>query len=372
MKLSQYSLLFAIIFIILITITNVRTNNYKAIIEDRQRIDKNIETAIDDGIDSLIEVDSNNNLQINKDAAVDSLFMSLYSTFDVLSDKSAQAKLDLYIPVVAVTSENGFHILYSDIYTAEDGKTYTTKRWSEKMPYYMEDDDFIYVFTLGDIITIHEKKALLDPKGDQKTHRVNYKELSTDPEYQNFRIKKSDSFLLDDELFDEVRKGVVAKCLEEKMALYTSHHNEIAVRYGLTYNFALPLVSDDAWSPYLSEPSMFVVFQGYPYGGGTGEVYNRFFSVGSRISKNKVYYIEQVGWYLMYHLNTCSELLKDGKTPADTTNTFYYDEDIYKDGIVYYNEERVPYYTEEACVQEGAYACPKCITNGVYPPDYEP
>jgi hypothetical protein len=138
--------------------------------------------------------------------------------------------------------------------------------------------------------------------------------------------------------------------LEKHMAYFASKHNEIAAKYNINYNFALPSFDDGMWAEYFDSPTMFVLFQGYPYGSGTGEVYNRFFSSASQIVKSNTYYIEQKTWYSVYHLSSCP-LLEDGN-------------------IIYKDLEKKPYYHQEDCVAQGAYACPECIENGIYAPDY--
>lgn len=349
MKLYHFVLVFVVIAISVLVITDIQTNDLKAVLHNKEQYDRNLDTAIDDAATVLVQVDMNNKLMVNKDAAMESFLYSLYSSYGVLSDPEAREKLNLYIPVALVTMEDGYYIFYSDTYTSGDGYTYVAKRWSEKFPYYYEDSDFIYGFTLGDIVTLYDKNGLLDSSGNQSVFQLDYHELITKDAYKSFRSKRPNSFLLSEESFEEVRKGRLIALLEEGMAYYTSQHNRIARQYGITYNFSLPAVKEAQWEGYLDDISIFVVFQGYPYGDQVGETYNRFASAGAKISKNRVYYLEQKGWYLLYHKSTCLHLNEDGILFQDT-----------------------PYYDIETCVKEGAYACPDCIDNGAYPPDYEP
>ena len=109
----------------------------------------------------------------------------------------------------------------------------------------------------------------------------------------------------------------------------------------------MPTVNEDDWKLYLETNSMFVVFQGYPYGTEAGEIYNRIVSAGAKISKKNVYYLEQKDWYLIYHKETCEQLGKNG---------------------ILFMED--PYYEVNECVKAGAYACPICSPEGVQAPDY--
>jgi hypothetical protein len=330
-----------------IVIADIKTNNFIEVVEDREQIDRILDTAIDDGVTSLAQVDGNNNLSISKDAAIKSFFLSLYSAFGVLDDKDNQEKLNLYIPVVAVTMEDGYFIFYSDEYLGTDGHPYVSKRWSEKYPYYYEDGDFIYGFTLGDIITLYDKSGILEGSGSPAVYTMDYHDLQTKEEYSAFRKEHPESFLLEDEAYKLVRKSSIINCMEDTITSYTNRHNRIAEEYGITYNFSLPVIRDDEWARFIDDISMFVIFQGYPYGNGTDEVYNRFASAGAKFTKRKGFYIEQKGWYRIYHRSNCPELSDDAI--------------ILEDEI---------YYDAEACVKEGAYACPVCNKTGVYAPEY--
>lgn len=348
MRLHHFSVAFAIFILAVVVITDIKTNNLKAIIDNREQIDRNLDAAIDDAATSLADVDDSNNIIINKEAAAKSFFMSLDSSFDVLSDKDSQEKLNLYVPVIAVTMENGFYVFYSDEYKGTDGYTYITRRWSEKFPYYYEDSDFIYSFTLGNKVSILDKNDLLG-SGIQKFYQMDYQDFQTEDAFAAFRKVRPASILLNNESYELVQKGCIIKSIETLLAYYTSRHNKIAAQYGITYNFSLPQMSDDEWALYIDDIGLIVVFQGYPYGSEAGETYNRIASAGAKVSKNQVYYIEQKGWYLVYHREICPELSKPG--------------------IILKDE---PYYDPIECAKQGAYQCPVCMENGIYAPEYNP
>lgn len=319
-------------------------NNLNAVINNKKEIDRCIDVAIDDAVTNLIEVGENNQIRINKEKAIECFFASLYSSFGILSNRDKQNQLDLYFPVIAVTVEDGYYIYYFDEYKGHDQYTYAVRRWSEKLPYFYEDENFLYGFTLGDYITLLDKNGKLDKSGMQKVYQIHYKDMRV--KFPN-AFTSSDHFLLNHEKFHTLRKTTIASLIENSMAYYTSHHNKIASNYGITYNFSLPTISNSKWLPYLDDCSIFVVFQGYPFGSEAGDVYNRFASAGAKLSKDTLYYIEQVNWYLRYHRSGCPEI---------------------KENSILNNAE--PYFTVEECVKEGAYACPECNNTGVYAPEY--
>ena len=52
-------------------------------------------------------------------------------------------------------------------------------------------------------------------------------------------MNHSDCILLNDEAFDLARKEAIINKLEDVMTYYTSRHNHIAYRQGITYTFRL-------------------------------------------------------------------------------------------------------------------------------------
>ncbi|MFT4145746.1 MAG: hypothetical protein QM644_14935, partial [Mobilitalea sp.] len=226
MRLYHFILVFILIVIATVIVLDIKTNDLKAVIDNKEKIDKNLNTALDDGISRLTKSEDKYGISINKDAAIQSFFLSLETSFGILSDPKAIEKITMYIPVVAVTMEEGFYIFYCDTFKGTDGFTTITKRWSEKIPYYYEDYDFIYGFTLGDVISLYDKNGILSNNGDQKYYKIDYHDLSTKVEYSSFQSKRPNSFLLSTG-YDEMKKGILVKVIEKSLAYYTSRHNRI-------------------------------------------------------------------------------------------------------------------------------------------------
>lgn len=350
MRIHNLVIIFVVIAICFFAVLDIKSNNLEEVINNKERIERNITTAIDDGVGRLVLVSDNNKLTINRHGAVNSFFASLYSSFGITDDRDSIDKLNQYVPVITITTDDGYYIFYSDVYKASDGYMNVSKRWTEKLPYYYEDENFIYSFTFGEVVSLYDKTNCLSGGIEQKVYIMNYHDLRTKDEYSSFRSSHPDCILLNDEKFEIVRKESILKCIESSMAYYTSHHNRIAAQYGITYNFSLPPMKASEWAPYLDDVSMFVVFQGYPYGDQVGEVYNRIASAGAKISKYKMFYLEQIDWYYVYHRSSCPELDNGG--------------------LILFDE---PLYSIEECAKRGAYACPVCNgESGVNAPNYTP
>jgi hypothetical protein len=335
------------IAISLIIIADIKSDNFAAVLEEKEILDQSFQTAVDDAALHLVEVEGVNGLTINKERAVDDFFYSMFASLNIIDNPEKQDLLRNYVPVIAVTTDDGYYFYYSDEYKGNNNSSYVKKRWSEKFPYYYEDDDFIYGFTLTDIVTLYDKNGLLDETKEQTIFTLDFHDLLSSHEYESFRTKRPDSFLLKEDSFYLIRKGSIITSIEESMSYYCNRHNLIAEQFGITYNFAMPIVDNSEWSRSIDNPGMIVMFQGYPFGSGIDATYNRFAIAGSRITKDHVYYMEQKDWYFVYHKDTCPELEKDG--------------------IILLTK---PYYTVLDCVEQGSYGCETCIKNGVYAPDY--
>jgi hypothetical protein len=349
MKLSHLTILFVIIAMVMVMLMDIKTEDYQTIVQEKVSIDQAFRTAVDDAAIVLLEMDANRGLVLNKDNAKEGFFTSLYSSLGILVAKDKQELIQAYVPVIAVTGEDGYYIYYSDEFIAGDGFTYYSKRWSEKFPYYYEDSDFIYGFTLSDTLTIYDKNKILDPLGEKVVHYIDYHEVQTSDRYSKFRIKCSNNFMLDDETFLLKKKEVIITEIEKSMKYYVSSHNKIARNYGITYNFALPIIDNSDYVRSIDNPSVIAIFQGYPYGTSPEYTCNRVAMAGAKITKNDVYYLEQISWYYIYHLDNCEKL-------QETT---------------YLIDLNHPYYREEDCIQMGAYACEICINGGVNVPNYK-
>ncbi|NLK74028.1 MAG: hypothetical protein GX288_01905 [Clostridiales bacterium] len=343
MKIYHLVLAFVVLIISTVVIADIKTDSLMNVINEKESIDRKLRVAIDDGISNLLQIGENNQLIVSKEKAIDSFYASLYTNFGILSDKGKQAELSMYIPIIAVTEEDGYYIYYYQEYISQDGGSHISQRWSEKLPYYYEDEDFIYGFTLDENISLYDKNGVLGENGS--VYKLNYKEVKN--VFPTYFTARPSHFLLSEESFYLLRKGAIQECIESTMAYHTSLHNHIASQYGITYNFALPQMSEDIWMLYLDNLCMFVVFQGYPYGNEVGEVYNRIASAGAKISKDRTYYLEQVKWYLVYHISTCPKL---------------------KENILLYDNK--PYYSIKDCVAKGAYGCEICCPNEIHAPDY--
>ncbi len=315
MKFTNLAILFFILELSLFTILDIRINNLTAVANKITKYNKALDSAIDDGVVGLVELDSKRSLVLNKEAAVNQFYESLYANFGVIGSSISENRLEAYIPVILVTDTKGFYICYSDTYEV-NREILTSRKWSERIPYSYEENNLIYNFTLGNYITIFDKTTAAIYEGD----------------YRDLRTRFPGSVLADDEIYDTVRRNAIIGKIEEKMNYYINRHNRIAYHSGITYQFWLPRIDKTDWYRTIDDISMLVVFQGYPYNAAGLDTYNRYALGGARIKKSKAYFITVENRFKYYHKESCDYL--NGGGPA--------------------------YYTKEECALEGAFPCLYC------------
>jgi hypothetical protein len=329
---------------------DIHTDNLTAIAETKNDMDLYMNKAMESAAKALLQVDATTGKEIlDKDKAAETFFSSMYASLGILSDPAAQEKFRAYVPVIAITAEDGYYLMYSDEFIGSGGYSYVTMRWTEKIPYSYEDNYFIYRFTMGTDMVLYDKSNILDATGSTKMFDVNAQDIRNLDMYATLRATVgNNSFLLEEEEFSLVRQQAVITLMEEDLSWYISRHNSIAKRYGITYQFSLPVTDTSEWNKTIEGPGIMIIFQGMPLIEDAARIYNRMAFSGSGVKKNIVYYIEQHGWYYLYHREGCPKLI----------------------GNINVREEH--YYSVEECAELGAFSCSQCDPIGVHAPKYTP
>lgn len=313
MKITDFAIIFAMILLCVGVPLDIKMNNINAIAEKRIAYDMALESALDDAISSLVEVDSRREICLNKEKGMQRFYDSLFANFHISLDKSKQEQLKTYIPIILITDTDGYYIYYNTMYQS-GGENLVKQSFTEKKPYAYEDPDFIYYFTFSDYLKLYDKHGNEVAEGKYKDLLSRY------------------STLIPESQFDEIRRNAIINTLTDDMNYYINQHNRIGEHFGITYRFALPYIEHEDWDRTIDDISMVVFFQGYPYNANTNDVYNRYSLAGVRITKERVYYLQEKDSILYYHKEGCP-LLSD------------------------YSRMN---YTKKNCAREGAFPCLEC------------
>lgn len=313
MNLNKSALVFVLIYLSLSVVLTIRVEELRDISFEKTEYMKILESAVDDGVFRLVELDKNRNIVLLKENATEQFFASLSSGFGILGNKSKEDKLQLYIPVILITDTDGFYIYYSEKITGKEA--FLKKNWSEKYFFSFEEGDYIYYFTFGTGIKVFDKTKGIVYEG-------NYGEIDL----------PTAALLRDDERYELIRRNTIINKIQEKMLYYINNHNRIAQEYGIQYHFWLPEVDTDDWYRTIDDIGMLVIFQGYPYR-KSYETFNRYSFSAARMRKSNRYYIIEKDDLKSYHKEGCKEI----------------------------NQEDIVFYSPEECALQGAFPCVGCF-----------
>lgn len=314
MKLDKITLVFILIFLSINLFIRLDTNEISDISLEKVEYSKALESAVDDGVFNLVEVDKNKSFILTKENAVEQFFISLAANFGVIGNKQQEEMLKLYVPLVLVTDIDGFYIYYSSKISMPT-ETILIRNWSEKYTFPFEEGNYIYYFTLGKGVKIVDKST-------STVYEGNYDEMDLLP----------NSLLGNPERYEQTRRNTIINTIQGKMLYYINNHNHIAQEYGLQYHFWLPEVDTDDFYRTIDDVSMMVIFQGYPYR-KSYETFNRYSFSAARIKKTRKYYITEINNRKYYHREECEDI----------------------------NQEEDVYYTPEESALQGAFPCMKCF-----------
>lgn len=337
MKLYHFVIIFLLFFLFAIIKTDISIGDIKEVTNEKELMQSSLDTATSDAINFLASSETYGSNAINKDGIISTFFNSFYSSMGIISDKNAQIEIQNYIPVILLCDSDGYFVYYYDQYIDGDGTKRIERRWSEKMPYYYEDDYFTYRFTLTDKIVINDLHKLFDD--NLNVIEVDYHEFQTNDIYKNFRDSHSKWFVLNEETYEITKKIAIINRLEEVLSYYTSQYNLIASQNGITYNFSFPAGQTEEWAKYMDDINMVVVFQGYPYGRNKNYTFNKISSASSNIFKKPLYYIEKKSWYYLAHKADCPMLINNANVLDEPLDSL------------------------EECAKKGAF-CDTCIEHG--------
>jgi hypothetical protein len=317
MKITNVALLFIAIIIPFVVRNVVLTESLEQKAYNKLVIDGITDTAIDDAIDELVIRGAYNQIVINKEGASSAFFNTLYINFGATYSDTKQAMVDMYVPILVVVDYDGYYTLTLESYTDSQGMTLTQHIWSEKIPYVYEQGDYIYGFTLDDHISIYDTSTGEMLEGS----------------YNDFALELSGFAFESKGEFELKRQEILVASIENEVKSAINNHNAIASRYGVTYEFYLPVLSDDTWNQCIEDVSLLAFVQGIPMG-MAGDYYNQYALGGSMVKKRTPYYIsiDIITGRSNYHREDCSQV----------------------------DENALPCLSREAGAKQGAIPCEAC------------
>ncbi len=260
MKSARWGLIFAMLFICIIVVDYQKTIETATIAKLQTDYDRAIDVAVEDAISGLVEKDDGRQIWINKEEAVRRFLMSLSINMNKMEDDRAKQQLCHYIPIVAVVERGRFYIGW-DLANIKWQQYYFSKKYGELEVF----------FTLDNFVTIRNTNTKTIIEGT----------------YEDVKHTYSLAFLREQYTFEEERRKVIVELLTEKFNEKLKEQNEIAKKYGISYEFTLPVIEIENWYRTIDDVGFLAFFQGYPYGNGYTGYYNRMALGGARLHREE-------------------------------------------------------------------------------------
>lgn len=335
MRLYHYVIIFLLIAFSYILIHNYNYQERQAADQATAIIENAYNSAVDDAVRHLVS-NEDNIYMVQKEEAIQAFLESFSASIGVLDNPIAVRKLESYIPCALVTAEDGFYLYYTDQFEDSKGNVTAIKRFTEKIPYAYEDDWFKYSFTLEDTVTLYDKENRLGSTDGVKLYQLSYHDVLTDDRFKPLQTQYPNCILLHEEEYELTKRATITDLIEEHMTYVINEYNKIAFNQGISYHFFMPVLDNSDWARSMESPSILVLFQGYPIH-GTQNTFQMFTVAQAVVNRKNAYYVENKGWYSIYHKSDCTDF-----TPTDET---------------------VTYYSRRECAEHGCFACEVCFPN---------
>lgn len=293
MKVTDIAVLFVIIILPFVQILRIQTDNLQSTAYKNMVLDRYLDAAVEDASEAMVVRGAYRKANISRDKAFSAFCDTMFANFGVLGNEADQNNLMLYIPVMVLVDYDGYWVCSIEEFTNDEGNKEEKMVWKPKKPYSYERDGYLYLFTLD-----NQVKVL-----DLSTNQFH------DGTQQELKGIVSEDIILQDELFDAVRKRTVMEAIKKDVNDAINAHNAFANRYGITYHFSPPSISEADWYRNIEDIGFLAFFQGIPTG-LRGIRYNSFALGAARIVRKEQYFIQQgANCIFYYHRETCSELV---------------------------------------------------------------
>lgn len=211
-------------------------------------------------------------MRADKEAALAALKETLALNFGIADDPLAMQALMTYIPAVVVVDYDGYYIYAMEELTGTDGHPFAEHRWRPKKPYVYRDlEGKSLSFTLDQRVTV------INPRTGESVTGLR----------EEVGSEWSIPLIQDKETFDQVRRSVIVRGIEEDLEDIIHRHNEITRKLGVTYTFTLPVISQEEWNNTVDDVGVLVFLQGIPVG---NQYYNNYALGGGRLVKRRPVY----------------------------------------------------------------------------------
>lgn len=260
MRAARMGLIYSIMLVCFMVSDYQKVRETTAVMKLQCDYNRVLDQAVEDAVTGLVEKDDGRFVWLNKEEAVKRFFISLALNMNKMESYGDRELLYHYVPVVMIIERERCYL----------GWELKDPKW-EEYSFSKAYGNIQVNYTLGDYVIIKGLREAGTVEGD-------YHDI-----VRNYEI----SLWENEEAFHEERKkvivGILTECFNEKLAL----HNKVAKKYGINYEFTLPVIDLEEWYRTIDDVGFVALFQGYPYGNAYTGYYNRVALGGARLHKKE-------------------------------------------------------------------------------------
>ena len=267
MSASDYGLLFAMILLVLVLFHTIHLVDYQTVRGMQEQYNLAVDQAVEAALYDSVESDSGREICINEKAVIHKFFQALYINLGIMEQPMKKELCKFYVPFILFVGDDGI----TPYLQMNRGQEELVSFHNEKKVLYewKGDEEDALRFTLSDYV-VYENPAM-------QMHLEGYYSdvLEQLPEWFHWSLQE----------FREKKKHRIIELIKECTNESINYQNQIAKKFGIHYEFTLPVIEYEEWYRTIQDVSMLVLFQGYPYGNGITGTYNRVAFGGARIAK---------------------------------------------------------------------------------------
>lgn len=269
MSVSNYGLLFTIFLLICLFFHAVHISDYEAVQTKQTEYNLAVDEAVEAALFDSVESDNLRMISINEAEVIHKFFQALYVNLGIMEQPMKKELCKFYVPYILFVENDGI-VPYIQNGSGSDGLVSFETERKYKYRWMGEKEDFLCA-TLSDFV-IYEN--VIDG-------------VRMEGYYQDIVAQLPDYFHWTEEEFEGRKQELIINLIKQCTNECIEHQNQIARKFGIQYEFTLPLIEYEEWYRTIQDISMLVLFQGYPFGNSITGTYNRVAIGGARIAKRK-------------------------------------------------------------------------------------
>jgi len=297
MKIINCAIIFVICFLPIMFLLDMKKDQVSTAKELSIQYNRGIDAAVQDAAKTLLinvqqqyesSYGSLKFTKANKKEAINSFLKTLSTNFGIEDQIIGQGVLKAYIPVIAIVDYKGFSVFAMEEYRQSTNESVMDLVEMPFKPYtYKDNQGNMLSFTLDDYVTVYDASQ-------QKWVEGFREEIASEVTIP---------LLQDPDLFENVRRSTILHAIQEDIQYYINRHNTYAKRFGITYTFTMPIISQEDWHNTIDDIGVIAFIQGVPLGGG--HVYNHYALGGSRLTKSKMILTTTLNGIKYYYREDC-------------------------------------------------------------------